>query len=120
MGLFSVCIGACCVLVCIARSKYNANNRLDSSSCTAVRIRDLSHDLGLVTRNTGLVLNNVGDSLPDDMQQLAEETGIDIVGRVPKDSSIEKFGSGSGSLMDITENSPALKEVRNLCEELDI
>ncbi len=84
----------------------------------ATRIRDMSQELNLVTHNTGLILNHVEDSLFKEMYQLIEETGLDIVGHLPEDPFLQRFGLDSNSLLDISEESPALRAVRDITKSL--
>lgn len=86
----------------------------------AIRIRDLSRDMNLVTRHTGLCLNRAEDSLFKERCQIIEETGINVVGHLPFDPFLENFGFKNGSLLDIPDESAALMAVRDLAIALDI
>ncbi len=86
----------------------------------ATRIRDMSRELNLVTRHTGLILNYIEDSLLKERSGKVEETGLEVLGQVPADPILEKFGFSDGSLLDIPEESVALKAVRDLSLKLDI
>ena len=86
----------------------------------ATRIHDMSRELNLVTRHTGLILNYIEDSLLKERSGKVEETGLEVLGQVPTDPILEKFSFSDGSLMDIPEESVALKAVRDLSLKLDL
>ncbi|MBT4483895.1 MAG: hypothetical protein HOC71_09485, partial [Candidatus Latescibacteria bacterium] len=86
----------------------------------AARIHELSSELNLVTRNSRLVLNRVEEPIPEDRLKLIEKTGLEVAGRIPTDPLFEKFEFGSASFLDITDESAALRAVRDLTVALDL
>ena len=86
----------------------------------ARRIRGLSTQLDLVTHHTGLILNHVEDSLLEERYSLIEETGIELIGRVPADPYLEKFGFNSNSLLEVLDESTALNAVQDFSMALDL
>ena len=86
----------------------------------AVRIRDLSRDLNLVTRYTALILNNVENSLFNDMHRFIEETGLEVIGRLPNDVFLKTYGFSNGSLLDIPDENGVLRAVRDIAMALDL
>ena len=80
----------------------------------AARIKNLSRKLDLVTRYTGLILNRADDSLIEDRDEIIKETGLDVFGRLPTDPILGKLESNSGSILNISGESPALKAVQDL------
>lgn len=86
----------------------------------ARRIRDLSRQLKFVARNTKLVLNRVEEPISEDRTRLIEETGLEVLGHIPTDHLLEECGFSNGSLLDITEESAALRAVRDISFALDL
>jgi len=86
----------------------------------AKRILDLSRDLKIVTKNTGLVLNFTDKTALEVSSQLIEDTGIEVVGRIPVDPLLEKFGFDNDFILDMPEGSAALNAVHELLVSLDI
>ena len=84
------------------------------------RIRELSSELNLVTRHSGLVLNHAEDPISEDKLKLIEKTGLEVVGRLPTDPLLEKFKFGSDSFLDIPDESAALMAVCDLAIALDL
>ena len=86
----------------------------------AKRILDLSRELKIVTKNIGLALNFIENQVLEDSSRLIDETGIEVVGRIPVDPFLEEFGFNNNFLLDIPEESVALGAVRELSMTLDI
>ena len=86
----------------------------------ATRIKNRSHKLDLVTRHTGLILNMADDSLFEDRHDAIKETGLEIFGRLPTDSFLSKFESNSGSILNISGESPVLKAIQDLIVRLNL
>ncbi len=86
----------------------------------AKRIRDISRELNLVTRNTGLVLNHAEESQALARHQLIQDIGLEVLGTIPDDPVIRDLGSHEGSLMTIPWDSIALEAARNLLAALNL
>ena len=54
------------------------------------------------------------DSLIEDRHKVIKETGLEVFGRIPTDPLLGKLESNSGSILNISEESPALKAVQDL------
>ncbi len=86
----------------------------------AKRIRDLSSELKIVTKNIGLVLNFVEKPLPENSSRFIDETGIEVIGHIPVDPFLVAAGLDNNLLLDIPEDSAALGAVRELSMKLDL
>ena len=86
----------------------------------AVRIRELSDDLGLSTRYTGLVLNRMNGDDEDKRYKYVEETGLKVAGKIPLDENFAEIGFSEDSLLDIPDGSPALKAVAEIVDTVGL
>jgi CO dehydrogenase maturation factor len=86
----------------------------------AKRIRDISRDLKLVTRNTGLVLNHADVSQIQARRELIQDIGLEVLGTIPDDPVIRELGSVEGSMQNIPADSIALEGARELLTALDL
>ena len=84
------------------------------------RIYELSSSLNIVTKKRGLILNRVDENLRDEQSRFVHETGLDVIGWLPVDPFIEKRGFAENSLLELPDDSPALRAVRELVKTLDI
>ena len=86
----------------------------------AKRINILSAELNIVTKRKGLILNRSDNNLLMSKSVLLNETGLEIIGSLPVDPDLEKNGLFDNSLLDTSENSPALLAVRELVNKLEL
>jgi len=86
----------------------------------ATRIKNLSSKLDLVTRHTGLILNMADDSSIEDRHDIIKETELEVFGCLPTDPLLGKLESNSGSILNISEESPALKALRDVIVWLNL
>jgi len=86
----------------------------------AKRINILSAELNIVTKRKGLILNRSDNNLLMSKSVLLNETGLEIIGSLPVDSDLEKNELFDNSLLDTSENSPALLAVRELVNKLEL
>ncbi len=86
----------------------------------AKRIRKLSKKLDLVTRYTGLILNKAGDEMLEKRKEAVEDTGLDIVGRIPDDPVLTNFETDFASILDIPADSTALNGAADIVTQLKL
>ena len=86
----------------------------------AKRIHELSSELNLVTMKKGLILNRANEELIKKSLPLIESTGLEVIGSIPVDPLLEECNFSDGSLMEIPEDSPALKAVQAITMKLDL
>ena len=86
----------------------------------ASRIHDISRKLDIVTHHTGLVLNHVNDSEVESAKSLIGETGLEVIGNLPTDPYLKKLGLTGDTLLEIPDDSPVVRAVRELSMALDL
>jgi len=84
----------------------------------AGRIHRMADDLELKIRRRGLVLNGLTNGLSPQAEEEVERTGLEVFGRVPFDSAIEKLSLSGRPIDDLPADSPALHEVSRVLEEI--
>jgi CO dehydrogenase maturation factor len=78
---------------------------------TASRIKKLSEDLNLVVGKTYLVLNEVKNSIPENITDQIEREKLDLIGTIPNDATVEEYALEGRSLVELPNDSAALKAV---------
>lgn len=86
----------------------------------ASRISDLSGELKLVKTHMKLFLNKAEESVIKERSDLINETGLQIAGNMPSDPLLGNLGITYKSLMDIPEDSVALKAVKDLVASMEL
>ena len=85
----------------------------------AKRINELSSELNLVTLKKGLILNRANEDQIKRSLSMIEDTGLEVIGSIPVDPLLEESNFNDSSIIEISENSPALKAVRMISMKLD-
>jgi CO dehydrogenase maturation factor len=80
---------------------------------SAQRIAELVTSLELVRGRTGLVLNR-SDGAGDTASEAAAATGLDLLGRVPDDQRIRDFELRGEPLLNLPDDSPAVRAVNQI------
>lgn len=86
----------------------------------ASRIRDLTGELKLVKNHMNLFLNKAEESVMKERSGLINETGLHVAGNMPSDPLLGNLGITYNSLMDIPEDSSALKAVQDLVSTMGL
>jgi CO dehydrogenase maturation factor len=86
----------------------------------AKRIRELSTKLDLVTRYTGLILNKATDDMLQKRKEMVKDTGLEIIGRLPDDPILATFDIDFASILEIPEDSSALKSAEEIVNNLNL
>jgi CO dehydrogenase maturation factor len=74
-------------------------------------------------KRTGLILNRVrGDEISETTgtTELAEKTGLEILGQIPEDKTLNDYDREGKSLLGLPDDSPCLGAVRDILAELKI
>lgn len=86
---------------------------------TAARIRDLVVDLKLKVGEMGLVLNRLVDEEVTELAvKEAKAQGLDILGIIPSDQLVVKFDLADRSLLELPDDSPAVKAVGEIMQRV--
>lgn len=86
----------------------------------AGRIHKLAHNLQLKVGRSYLLLNRVPApesglaALPPTVEANLAATGLDLLGRIPRDDSLEEFSLTGRPIWDLPEDSPALRTLAGL------
>ena len=84
------------------------------------RINKLTKSLKLKVNKTGLILNKLPDGVPPVIEQRINEIQIPLVGTIPTDPSIVDYALAGKSLLELPDDSIAVKSVNALLHKLNI
>jgi CO dehydrogenase maturation factor len=87
---------------------------------TAGRIRDLVDELKLDIERSVLIINRVTGEEGDTLRELAGELGLHCAGIVPQDGKIFEYDLQGRPLIELPDDSPALRSVFTILDGLDI
>ncbi len=87
---------------------------------TAGRIRDLVDELKLDIARSVLIINRITGDEGDTLRELAVGMGLHCAGLVPQDERIFEYDLQGRPLIELPDDSPALRSVFTLIEGLDI
>ena len=87
---------------------------------TASRIKELSGEINVNAGQIFLVVCRVDGELDDRLKNYIEERNLDLLGVINTDNNIYEMDIGGKSIFDIPEDSPALKQVREIIEKLEL
>lgn len=86
---------------------------------SAIRIAELAKELELDIGKVGLIVNRVsGGDVDPRLVEEAEKGGLEIVGVVPEDEEVERFDMEGRSLLELPEDSPAVRAVRGILRKV--
>ncbi|NWG08872.1 MAG: AAA family ATPase [Nitrososphaerales archaeon] len=85
---------------------------------TAKRIKELCKELHIKVGRIFLIINRMSPQLEGRIDGIAKTSGIELGGIVPEDSLIQQFDIKGDSLLNLPENSPALKAIDDLVERV--
>ncbi len=87
---------------------------------TAGRIRDLVDELKLDIERSVLIINRVSGEEGDTLTKLADGLGLHCAGLIPQDEKIFEYDLQGRPLIELPDDSPALRSVFTLLDGLDI
>lgn len=87
---------------------------------TAERIRELVEELETDVDHIYVIANKVTDSTRETISSTAAELGLELIGMVPLDEMIVQRDLAGQSLMELPEDSPAVKEIENISRKLNL
>ncbi len=73
----------------------------------AFRINKLASELNIGVTKSCLILNQVKNTIPDEMKQLIADEGLDLVGTVPEDEEVYEFDSSGRPTIELSDENPA-------------
>ncbi len=87
---------------------------------TAGRIRDLVDELKLDIERSVLIINRVSGEEGDTLRELAGGLGLHCAGLVPQDEKIFEYDLQGRPLIELPDDSPALRSLFTILDGLDI
>ncbi|MBA3071344.1 MAG: AAA family ATPase [Nitrospirae bacterium] len=87
---------------------------------TAKRIADLVKELDLDVDRHMLIINRVTGDEGDDLKKLAESLGLEVAGVVPQDKNVFQYDLQDKAIVELPEDSPAIKTVYDILGRLEI
>lgn len=87
---------------------------------TAKLIKSLAERLEIHFKRICLVLNRASDDIEEEFQQKAQKIGVELLGIIPEDSNITQYDRAGKPLIELPEDSPAIRATRNILNKLKI
>ncbi|MHA1907221.1 MAG: ATP-binding protein [Candidatus Thorarchaeota archaeon] len=96
---------------------------IDSSRAafeSALRIRDLAKEVHIDFKKLVVIGNRIPDNLVDAVSEGLEENGLFLAGMIPNDDEVAKLNYLGKPVFDLPSDSPALKAVETIAENLGL
>lgn len=87
---------------------------------TAKRIDDLVKELSLDVARHAVIINRVTDGEGPELKRIAEEMGLQVAGLVPVDHQIFEYDLQGKAILDLPENSAAVRATYSILDSLGI
>jgi CO dehydrogenase maturation factor len=87
---------------------------------TAQRIAGLVRELELEVDKHALIINRVSGEEGPELRKRAEELGLEAAGFVPQDMKVFEYDLQGKAIMELPEDSPAVKTVYGILEKFEI
>jgi CO dehydrogenase maturation factor len=85
---------------------------------TAARIKELAEELNIKFRHIYVVINRATAETKEKLQEYAREIGLEVIGVVPEDENVRRYDYEGKPLMELPEDTPALRAVRGIAEKI--
>ncbi|MBM3705272.1 MAG: hypothetical protein FJW66_01980 [Actinobacteria bacterium] len=87
---------------------------------SAARIRDLTGELGIKTRQIFLIINRTCGKLDERLENLVCKSGFEILGTVDNDDAIINLELDGKNIFDLDPESSSILQIRNILQELNL
>jgi len=87
---------------------------------TAKRIADLVKELDLDVDKHVLIINRVSGEEGRELKRLAESLGLEVAGIVPQDKNVFDYDLQGKAIVELTDDSAAVKAVNSILEKFEI
>lgn len=87
---------------------------------TAQRIRDLAKEVHIRIGRLYLVVNRVPSEMMSIVKDQSEKAGLELAGIIPVDTDVLNRSINGESLLEVPEDSPALKAVREITKRVGL
>jgi len=84
----------------------------------AFRINKLASELNIGVVKSFLILNQVKNSIPDEMKQLIAEEGLELAGTVPEDEEVYDFDASGTPTIELPEGNTAQQAAFEIFESI--
>jgi len=85
---------------------------------TAERIKNLANELRIKFQHIYLVVNRVDSSHDELISKRVESTGLEFAGGIPEDANVAEYNLLGKPLLELPDDSPAVKAVDKIMEKL--
>lgn len=85
---------------------------------TVGKIRDLVRELKLSVKESYLVIDRAPEELPSQIHQELEKQGVELLGTVPDDKLIAEYDLKGKSLLELPEDSTAVRAVEGMMKKI--
>ena len=85
---------------------------------SGARIAELSRELKLDVKEMGFVINRVPGEIDPVIRKKVAEKGLPIFGAIPEDDQIKRFDLEGRSLLDLPDDNPVTRAVREMVERI--
>lgn len=87
---------------------------------TAERIRELVTEVETEVGHIYVIANKVTDTTRETIINTAKDLDLELIGMVPMDEEITEKDLAGKPLMELSDNSPAVKEIENIAKKLNL
>lgn len=87
---------------------------------SARRIRELVDSLGLGIKKMFLVVGRVNNESLGELKEEIDRTGLELVGSIPPDENVLEYDLRGKPLMDLPDESPAVKAVAEVLRKVGV
>ena len=87
---------------------------------TAKRISDLIRELDLDVEKHALIINRVTGDDGQELTKIAQNFGLEVAGLVPQDRNIFEYDLQGKAIIELPEDSPAVKAVYEILDKMGI
>jgi len=87
---------------------------------TAVRMKELMHELRTKVGRIGLIINRVRGELPPELKKIADDAKIEILAAIGEDPNLPELEIKGKPIIDLPAGSPLKKGVREVLEKLGL
>ncbi len=85
---------------------------------TAARIKELAEELQVKFSDIYVVINRATAETKEKLQEYAREIGLEVIGIVPEDENVRRYDYEGKPLIELPDDTPALRAVREIAEKI--
>jgi len=85
---------------------------------TAARIKELTQELDIKFEEMYVVINRATEETKEKLEEYAREIGLEVIGVVPEDENVRRFDHEGRPLIELPDDTPAFRAVREIAEKI--